>query len=319
MIFEKLILNIYKKTAFVRFDDVGDRYYFTAKDFEGLQTAPYEFKSKKGNLLKGSFYYYENYLPNRLIIFDHGMGGGHLSYMKEIQTIAKHGYLVLSYDHTGCMSSKGESLGGLSTAVSDLDDLINSLKLTKYKDLKISVIGHSFGGLAVVNIGALHPEVCHIVAISPMASVKKMLDQSFKGVLSLYKKAVYQLEKQSNPTCCDLDGVKAIKNTKAKVLIIQSKDDKLVNAKIHFDYLQTNLKDRPDTKFLLVNNKNHNPHYTTEAVSYLLTRLQGAKKIYKKGNPSAKEKQDFVKSYDWNRMTEQDLSVWKVIFETLDS
>ena len=55
-----------------------------------------------------------------VIVFVHGMGAGHLSYTTEINTIAKSGYKVLSYDNTGCCASDGKSMNGFYQAVLDL-------------------------------------------------------------------------------------------------------------------------------------------------------------------------------------------------------
>ena len=56
----KFIENIYRTKVFARCDDKGTAYYFSAKDFNGLNAVPYSFVSSKGDTLKGNFYYYDN-------------------------------------------------------------------------------------------------------------------------------------------------------------------------------------------------------------------------------------------------------------------
>ena len=93
---KKQILKAYSDFAFTRYDDCDTVFYFSAADFPGLKSEPYRFASSLGHELKGYFYYYDGCREDRLIVFDHGMGGGHAAYMKEIELLAKKGYLVFS-------------------------------------------------------------------------------------------------------------------------------------------------------------------------------------------------------------------------------
>ena len=73
--------------------------YFTVDDFEDLENKEIEFKSNKGQTLKGYIYTNKNVNEYKgLIVFVHGMGAGHLSYTTEINTLAKAGFKVLAYD-----------------------------------------------------------------------------------------------------------------------------------------------------------------------------------------------------------------------------
>ena len=84
----------YRSNLFIRNDNPNGVFYFTAADFPGLQARAYDFKSQMGHDLKGWFYYYANPIHGRLVVFDHGMGNGHLAYMREIERLAKAGFLV---------------------------------------------------------------------------------------------------------------------------------------------------------------------------------------------------------------------------------
>ncbi len=319
MIFEDKILNIYKSKMFVRYDKTNTTFCFTADDFEGLNSEAFSFKTKRGDTLKGFFYSYPDYIKGRLVVFDHGMGGGHLNYMKEIEKIARKGYRVFSYDHTGCMESEGESVKGFATSVSDLDSALNALKSDeRFKDERISVIGHSWGALACQNIAKFHPDIERMIAISGPISVKSMLEQSFSGLLSIYRKKVYETEKAFNPEYVDCNAIDALTNYNGKALIINSADDKIVNPEYHFNVLKKALSDKENVSFLLVNGKAHNPNYTEDAVKYLGEYFSELTKKTKSGGLNDAEKaKEFVDSFDWHRMTAQDDSVWNIIFETL--
>ena len=91
MLFEKQIEAIYRSNLYIRNDNTDGIFYFFPDDFPGLQAHPYSFPAKAGHTLKGFFYHYENPLPGRLMVFDHGMGNGHRVYMKEIEVLAKAG------------------------------------------------------------------------------------------------------------------------------------------------------------------------------------------------------------------------------------
>ena len=120
MIFEKKVVGFYTAQFFNRCDDKGLAHYFSHADFPGLRQQPFDFKSSLGHDMKGWFYCYDEIIPGRLVIFEHGFGGGHRSYMKEIEMLCRRGFLVYTYDHTGCMESGGDSPRGLSQSLRDL-------------------------------------------------------------------------------------------------------------------------------------------------------------------------------------------------------
>ena len=190
MIFEKKVVGIYRSQFLTRCDDAGLAHYFSHADFPGLQQEAFSFPSSCGHTLQGWFYHYETVIPGRIVVFDHGFGGGHRSYMKEIEMLCRHGYLVFSYDHTGCMESGGENPGGLSQSLRDLNDCLTALKKhPACADLLFSVMGHSWGGFSTLNIAALHPDITHIVVLSGFTSVERMLEQFFSGILKGYRKS----------------------------------------------------------------------------------------------------------------------------------
>ena len=184
MLFEKQIVGAYKGNMYARCDDTETVFYFSAEDFPGLKAAPHSFKSSMGHDLQGYFYEYDNARQDKLIVFDHGFGGGHRAYMKEIELLCKNGYRVFSYDHTGCMQSGGENPNGLAQSLCDLNDCITMLKAEGYTDGRdLSVMGHSWGAFSTLNISALHPDISHIVAIAGFVSVSDMVSTFFDGIM----------------------------------------------------------------------------------------------------------------------------------------
>ncbi len=315
MIFKK-IYGIYRGMVYSRADDNGCVFYFSHRDFENLKKEEYSFSSVDGHTLKGAFYYYEGFDENRLVIFEHGMGSGHRGYMKEIEMLARHGYKVFSYDHTGCMESGGETTGGFVQSLKDLNDAVKALKNEeKYKNLDISVVGHSWGAFSTMNICALHPDISHVVAMSGFISVSDVLKQ----FLGPFASKVYAEEEKVNPEFIKYSAVSSLKNSNVKALIITSGDDKTINCKKHFDVLERELSGQGNVTFLKLTGKNHNPNYTEDAVKYKDEFFKEYQKVLKKKLlASDEDKQSFRAKYDWHRMTAQDEKVWNVIFEHLE-
>lgn len=319
MIFEKLVMKMYRGMAYTRCDDNGTAYYFSADDFKGLKKEPYRFRSSRGHELQGYLYCYDTPLPGRLIVFDHGFGGGHRSYMKEIEMLCRHGYLVFAYDHTGCMESGGETPNGMAQSLCDLNDCITVLKKDEtFSGLDLSVVGHSWGGFSTLNIAALHPEISHVVVLSGFVSVELLINSYFGGIMKGYRKAIMALEQAANPEFVKYNAVESLGKTNAKVLLIYSDNDQMCHKAVHYDALKASLTGKPNIEMILVQNKGHNPNYTEDAVKYLGEYAAAKTKLMKK-SPSDSEKADFVKSWDWNRMTVQDEEVWKKIFACLDA
>lgn len=319
MIFEKKILSMYRGMMYTRCDDTETAFYFSADDFRGLTAEEYRFSSSLGHTLQGYLYAYENARTDRLIVFDHGFGGGHRAYMKEIELLCKRGFRVLAYDHTGCMQSGGDSPNGLAQSLCDLNDCVTAIKADpRFFGVDLSVMGHSWGGFSTLNITALHPDISHIVAISGFVSVEAMVKSFFSGLLRVYRKAVLSLERDSNPYFSTFSALDTLAVSRTKALLIYSANDRLC-CRSHYDALKAALGERENIEWLLVEEKGHNPNYTEAAVSYLAEFSMARERLLRQENLTKEEKERFVSSFDFEKMTEQDETVWERIFAHLDA
>ena len=316
MIFDKLLLNIYKKMLVKRLDDNGDIFYFDYTDFDGLKKDHHTFISKTGAKLDGGFYYYDNPNPDKLIVFDHGMGVGHRPYMREIETLCKAGYLVYSYDHEGTRNSEGATIRGLSGSVHDLDSALDAIKSTKYyEDRELIVIGHSWGGLSTKNIASLHPEVKKIVPMAGLSSVELTINGMVPKFFKSARKAICDFEESMNPGYAGLSAEETLKNSSVKALIIQSKDDPVVVAKDHYYPLVEAFGENDRIRFIEVDKRGHNPNFTEEAVvakDAFFAEKRVLEKKHKLRTPE--EKQALIAKHDFWKMTEQDMTLWNEIF-----
>lgn len=316
MIFEKTVVGIYEKNICIRQDGSPLLSYFSAEDFPGLLRTPFDFLGNNGQKLQGYFYYYDNPRKDRLIIFDHGMGFGHVAYMKEIEIIARRGYTVFTYDHTGCRESEGESIVGFAQSLCDLDYAVNAVRTVEgYENAALSVIGHSWGGFAALNIPALHKNIESCVSISGFIAVERIIEQFFPGILRFYRPSVLRLERESNPMYSLIDARRSLKDTSARILYIASDDDPTVKKKYHYDSLVGNEK----IELMLVHGKKHNPNYSAEAVAEL-TRMTDAmtEGIKKNSFKTPEDAEKFRTSWDWHKITEQDEELWGKIFDFID-
>jgi len=318
MIFKKKAEEIFRAQLYTRQDDKGEVFYFSHTDFPGLCREDFSFRSKRGHELVGDIYFYEGYDQTRLIVFDHGLGAGHRPYMREIEELCRHGYRVLTYDHTGCARSGGEYTWGFSQSLSDLDDCINAIKRTEgLSNLPISVVGHSWGGYSTLNITALHPEITHIVALAGFVSVYDIVRQYFGGILRIFRRHIMQVERESNPDFVDYDGAKTLKESSVKALLIYSDNDGMVKRKPHYEKLKGALAECDNVSLVLVSNKGHNPNYTERAVAYKRKFFNAVKEMRKLPTPTEEQRREFLASWDYRLMTEQDGEVWDMIFAHL--
>ncbi|MBR4872691.1 MAG: alpha/beta fold hydrolase [Clostridia bacterium] len=318
--FKKWIERSYRKMLFTRIDDTGTVRYFSANDFEGLQSRAFDFRAKAGHLLRGSFYFYEGRETDRVVVFDHGMGCGHRPYMKEIEMLARHGYTVFSYDHTGCANSEGVGMGGFATSPADLDACLAALKAERpMGESRYSVMGHSWGGFSTMNIAALHPDVCHLVALSGPISTQAMIDQFMGKAPGFLRRHVMSLERVANPGYAELDARTSLAAAEMPILLIYSDDDKTVSYKKHFLPLAEALGTKENVTLVTLTGKDHNPNYTTAAVAKKAEMFNTRARLLKKGRLNTDEaKKAFVARWDWHAITEQDPAVWEQIFAFLD-
>lgn len=316
----KKIEQMYRAQLFARADDMGTAYYFSAADFEGLEQTPFAFRASAGHRLQGYFYAYPDPIEGRIVVFDHGMGGGHRSYMREIEMLARRGYRVFAYDHTGCMESEGQGTNGFAQSLCDLNDALNALKSDPvWGKCDISVMGHSWGAFSTMNIAALHPDVRHVIAMAGFTSVARILKQMFgRGFMRFFYKRLWLVEQAANPAFVQYDAAVSLKGTTMPVLLIYSVDDPVVSAAHHRDVLVRALEGQGNVRILSMGGRGHNPNYTADAAAYLgeyTAALAAKRKAGELNTPE--QRRAFVASWDWRRMTAQDEGVWNEIFEVL--
>ncbi|MEC9465428.1 MAG: hypothetical protein VX834_06575 [Myxococcota bacterium] len=121
-----------------------------------------------------------------LLVFSHGYGGIHLQAIELMETLASHGFIVASAEHTGnAQASNTDSFDvAASNRVPDVSFVIDTmlarnadsadLFFGRIRSEGVGVLGHSFGGMTTLGsvagwAGA--PADPRVAAIAPMSAV----------------------------------------------------------------------------------------------------------------------------------------------------
>ena len=122
------------------------------------------------------YYYYPNYQKDKIVLFCHGLGPGHVSYLREIELLAELGFKVLTLDYTGCGESKGKNMRSLNQPTRDAMELLNLLQIKE----EIILMGHSLGGYTALNLLSLRDEIKKAVVLAPFITIESLLTAFLK-------------------------------------------------------------------------------------------------------------------------------------------
>lgn len=322
LVISKLILNL----AFgKRCEGNSKLKYFTAEDFDGLSAKPVEFKSNKGQILRGNIYTYKHIKEYEgLIIFVHGMGGGHLSYTTEINTLARAGFVVMGYDNTGTCSSEGKSLKGFFQSVIDLSHALKFVEgnkdLNKYS---IELVGHSWGAYTVCQVLQFKPNVKAVVAMSGPNSSAKLICNAMKNETKINFSFLKPFITTVNFLTFGTKGVKntvdVLKNTKVPVLLLHGELDAtapLGNSPISNKEIQ----EKDNIKTIVYEGRFHNVYQTKESEEYLNNTFGSLTELNKKykGKAPQSEINKIYDNIDYKKITEEDSDVMNTIIKFLE-
>ena len=291
--------------------------YLKAKNFDNLNALPIDFKSDKGQVLRGFLYSsakVDNY--KALIVFSHGMGAGHLAYTTEINYLAQKGYLVLAYDNTGTCTSEGDKLYGFAQGVIDLKHALKFVKTQDdLKELPLLLCGHSWGGYSVCNVSAIaeNTEIKGIVAFSPFNSMNKLIRDNAKlqtkvnlSVFSPFFDIINLIRfgKTGVLRSCD-----SIDSNEIPTLVLHGGNDLQVTLKNSPVGRKHEIKNNPNARTILCDSKFHNVYLAKDAEQYLNDTFA---KIATLGENSP-EAYEIYQNIDYSLITKEDLTIMDTV------
>lgn len=289
--------------------------YFTANDFPNLEADPVSFKTAKKLTLKGFFYYYDRSEKHiGLVVVPHGIGAGHHAYMHFIEAICAQGYMVFSYDNTGCELSEGKGIKGIPQSVIDLKYALAYVSKTVYKDYLISVVGHSWGGYAALRSGFFSLPIHRIIAIAPLNNPVTLLT-SISPVMKIFAPVIWLYHLIHFGPLGVQTSAYVLAKTKVKTLVIQGEKDEMVPIGKHYQQIVVSSKHNHQVT-LSLNQHRHNPYLSFEAENYVLDDiLKGVQKY--RNSKDEEERKAFVNSIDYTKVGNHDQDVMQLIFNFL--
>ena len=302
-----IISKVYVQRFVNRQDKETGVPYYSVSDFKGLNKEVFSFNNSKRIEIKYFFYYYKNYRTDKIVLFCPGLGPGHVSYLNEINALAKQGYKVLTVDYTGCGESGGENLGSLNNPARDVMELLNLLNLKE----EIVLMGHSLGGFTSLKVASLRRDIKKVVLLAPLFSARPLIYNASKSKFITH--FVLRYERKVGKEFDKIDLVKFLKETDQDIFFIQSVDDPIVPYESSTKVAEQ--IENPHIKIKKYQTRRHNPYMKEEAVQYMINvfgkfeQLLASKKIQ-----TDAEKIEYFKDVSLQKLTEQDLNLFEEIF-----
>ena len=297
------IIKQYKKKLICRYDKDGITPYLSCEDFPNLRCVEKYFTNSRGNTIHYFEYFYDNHHEN-IVLFCPGLGPGHTAYLREIESLARAGYIVFSLDYTGCDKSSGDSMVSIYEPTRDVDELLNLLSL---KD--IILFGHSLGGFTALNISRVRKDIKKTICMSGFVSLEALLSDLIKA--RFVSNSILKYEKKINDIYFG-SNFDYVKDTKNSILFIHSKDDQMV--KYEKSTLVVEGFNNPNFEFVIVDGKGHNPDYTDESIKCM-------REVFGEYNRLSKDKKtkdkaiELLKNSSAMKMTNMDKDILDRILE----
>lgn len=284
--------------------------YFGGEDF-GLEETDVEIP--KGNLtLRGKLY---GAPSDRLVVFCHGLGAGHVAYTTEIAAFCRRGAQVLAVDYEGCALSDGKSVRGMYAGVESTLAAINFVKNRgEFAGKPLWLVGHSWGGYVAL-CTAKRERVDGVVAISAPDAPSDVLYYNaaqifgrplarlltpFWKLIDLFKFGRRSLEPASKNLPNGLP-----------ILLMQGDGDNVVPMR----YSAFAHAEGKTVQKYLCKGKSHNPYNTPIAQQMLIElseAMKGARKM------TEEEKRAYFGNFDFRAATAEDEEVMSAMFRFIE-
>ena len=288
---------------------------------EGHPRTPTEFQMN-GATLRG--YVYETSNPKGLVVFRHGIGANHITYLPMICALVDRGWNVFAYDALGAGESDGDSLLGMPQSALDVTAAVNHVRSSGIaRDLPVVLWGHSWGGYGVAAAMDL-VDVNGCVTMSgfnePCGVIFEWAERMAGPLAVTQRPTLWLNNKLAFGADADRSALDGINRTDTPVLIIHGTGDTTVAYDGSSIIAQRARIKNPNVSYLEPDEPGRNAHnsffYTAEANAYLAqmrTRLNELQSDYPDGIPE-EQLQAFYADYDLAQGNEPD----PVLMDTID-
>lgn len=313
ILYSLLVYFMVQKTIGKRTDKNPLLRYFTASDYPGLKSEDFSFLNPDGVKLNGKIYT-RGEESETIALFFHGFGAGHESYTTLINDLVTTLKMpVLAFDYTGCDLSEGKKIPNTLQAVVDADAFLKHLQtMPAYKDKKLILIGHSWGGFVATNLLPFHPDkkITQVISLNGVTDFPLMYKYQARApylfipvnnLINLFRYKKFALTTTR----------KSIKNTKVSHLFIHGLKDEAVPFSPFISSLVLPEDKYHNINFHFEKDRYHNAYLTNESETNLRELQADLKSLVK-----AKDKDSLInkiKATDFNKLVENDPSILTII------
>lgn len=233
------------------------------KDYQDTYEREYvNFMSGK-NRLQGYVYGSEN--DKGLLVFSHGIGGGHENYINEIIWFVDQGWRVFAYDATGSCESEGDGTIGLVQSALDLDAALTYIEEeNSFSGLPVCLLGHSWGGYGVGAVLQFSHEIAASVSISgyayPMEMMMEYVNSSMGKAGSLLYPFVWLDTYITFGKNVSLSAIDGINSGEVPVLVIHGTADEMIGFNGAAIIAKKEQITNPNVRYLIMNQEGQNGH-----------------------------------------------------------
>lgn len=227
------------------------------------------------NTLKGYIYGGSN--DKGLIVFAHGIGGGHEYYLKLLTKLVDDGWRIFAYDATGSGNSEGEGSKGLAQSVIDLDLALDFTESDpELGKMDTYVLGHSWGGYAAAAVLNFDHDIKGCVSMSgyntPYEQLAESCDSMFGKASFLLYPFIWTYNKMKFGKDSSWSAVDGINKTDIPVLVIHGSNDEIIGFENSAIIAHKDEITNPNVEYKVFSEEGRNGHntyfYTPEYKEY---------------------------------------------------
>lgn len=259
----------------IDYDKYDSEHYILYSDLNKEQYPRKTLQIQSGeNVLIGYLYGADN--SNGLIIISPGHTDANDIKLYEITYFVDNNWKVLCYDYSGSYNSQGNNMGGYTQSVHDLDAVLKYIEdCNDFKDIPITLFGHSLGGYASAAVLQYGHTVSAAIIASGFDTPKEQWTYSiekytgaFHYILEPFTKLFISFQYGTEQNLSAVDGINSVD---IPILVISGSEDEFYGGDSPIYKQRYNITN-PNCCFEYKTENNHNGHYdyflTDEALEY---------------------------------------------------